>query len=89
MRARLLALFVVAALSAVGAAAAAKPHPRAVRAAPRIPALPVRDIGRTNLCPIPREFRAAFQRAARDTGFQLSMLVAVAEVESRFVPTAR
>jgi soluble lytic murein transglycosylase-like protein len=89
MRARLLALFVVAALSAVGAAAAAKPHRRAVRAAPRIPALPVRGIiVRTHLCPIPRQFRAAFERAARDTGFQLSMLVAVAEVESRFVPTA-
>jgi peptidoglycan DL-endopeptidase CwlO len=89
MRARLLALLVVAALSAVGAAAAAKPHRRAVRAAPRIPALPLRGIVRTNLCPIPHEFRVAFERAARDTGFQLSMLVAVAEVESRFVPTAR
>jgi soluble lytic murein transglycosylase-like protein len=28
-------------------------------------------------------------RAARDTGFQLSMLVAVAQVESRFKPNAR
>jgi len=40
-------------------------------------------------CPIPARFRPAFVRAARDTGFQLGMLVAVAEVESRFKPHAR
>ena len=36
-----------------------------------------------------RRFRPAFVRAADDTGFQLSMLVAVAQVESRFKPDAR
>jgi soluble lytic murein transglycosylase-like protein len=56
---------------------------------PRIPALPnrsaiVRDAVVTGRCPIPARFRRAFVRAARDTGFQLSMLVAVAQVESRF-----
>jgi peptidoglycan DL-endopeptidase CwlO len=35
-------------------------------------------------CPIPAPFRAAFVRAADDNGLQLSMLVAVAQVESRF-----
>jgi soluble lytic murein transglycosylase-like protein len=94
MRIRLLALFVVAALCAVGAAAAAKPHRRPAAAArrpvaPRIPALPTRGIVHRNACPIPAAFRPAFETAAADTGFQLSMLVAVAEVESRFEPTAR
>ena len=36
-----------------------------------------------------RRFRPAFVRAADDTGFQLSMLVAVAQVESQFKPNAR
>jgi peptidoglycan DL-endopeptidase CwlO len=35
-------------------------------------------------CPIPPRFRRAFVRAADDSGLQLSMLVAVAQVESRF-----
>ncbi|MDP9261216.1 MAG: lytic transglycosylase domain-containing protein, partial [Actinomycetota bacterium] len=35
------------------------------------------------------KFRPAFVRAADDTGFQLSMLVAVAQVESGFKPDAR
>jgi peptidoglycan DL-endopeptidase CwlO len=38
----------------------------------------------TSRCPIPAPFRAAFVRAADDNGLQLSMLVAVAQVESRF-----
>lgn len=90
MRVRLFLLFVVAAGASVGAAAAGKTTHVAIRAvaAPRIPAIPYhRTFGRT--CPIPARFRPAFVSAARDTGFQLAMLVAVAEVESRFEPTAR
>jgi soluble lytic murein transglycosylase-like protein len=96
MLARLLALLLVAALCAVGAAAAAKPHRARIleriatrRALPRIPALPAGGVVRAHRCPIPEQFRPAFRVAARDTGFQLSMLVAVAEVESQFEPTAR
>jgi peptidoglycan DL-endopeptidase CwlO len=40
-------------------------------------------------CPIPERFRGAFVRAADDNGLQLSMLVAVAQVESRFDANAR
>jgi soluble lytic murein transglycosylase-like protein len=89
MRLRLLALLVLAALSGVGAAAGGKPTDASAARAPRIPALPLRGVEKANACPIPRQFRPAFVRAARDTGFQLSMLVAVAEVESHFKPTAR
>jgi soluble lytic murein transglycosylase-like protein len=89
MRFRLLVLLALAALSGVGAAAGAKAHKAAAGLVPRIPALPTRGIEAANACPIPKRFRSAFNRAARDTGFQLSMLVAVAEVESRFQPSAR
>jgi soluble lytic murein transglycosylase-like protein len=90
MRHRLIALLVVALLSGVGAATSARggksgPSLRA----PRIPALPRKGVTAADLCPIPVAFRPAFVRAARDTGFQLSMLVAVAEEESRFQPDAR
>ena len=43
----------------------------------------------TGRCPIPARFRAAFVRAADDNGLQLSMLVAVAQIESRFDANAR
>jgi soluble lytic murein transglycosylase-like protein len=87
MRARLFALLGIAALSIAGAAGA-NSH-RRTAALPRIPALPQRSIQPRNTCPIPARFRSAFERAARDTGFQLSMLVAVAEMESRFDPGAQ
>lgn len=57
-------------------------------ASPRLPALPKAGRLAANRCPIPSRFRSAFTSAANDTGFQLSMLVAVAQVESRFVPNA-
>jgi soluble lytic murein transglycosylase-like protein len=80
----------VSCLACTGAVASAA-HGR--RSAPpagtRIPALPARNVLAFGRCPIPSRFRAAFVRAARDTGFQLSMLVAVAEVESRLRPNAR
>jgi peptidoglycan DL-endopeptidase CwlO len=87
VRVRLLALLGIAALSVAGAATASS-H-RKVAQPIRIPALPARAIQPRNTCPIPVRFRPAFERAARDTGFQLSMLVAVAETESRFDPRAR
>ena len=69
-----------------GAHATAAPAPPV----PRIPALATPPAAPASpRCPIPARFRPAFVRAARDTGFQLAMLVAVAEVESRFRPDAR
>lgn len=87
MRLRLLVLFGIAALSAAGAATATAHRTRAVEA--RLPALPPAPVLPRNRCPIPPRFRSAFERAAVDTGFQLSLLVAVAETESRFDPDAR
>jgi soluble lytic murein transglycosylase-like protein len=88
---RLALLLCVAGLACTGAVAfAAGPHDRVVAAAKaRIPAIPAGGEAVVGRCPIPAKFRPAFVRAAKDTGFQLSMLVAVAQVESRFVPTAR
>ena len=92
MGTRLLILLLVACTACTGAVAAGA-HSKAATAAvtpvPRIPALPAKDTLSLGRCPIPQQFRSAFVRAAQDTGFQLSMLVAVAEVESRFKPDAR
>jgi soluble lytic murein transglycosylase-like protein len=90
VHARLVLLLCVAGLACTGAVAvAAGPHARPAAATKaRIPALPARNEAIVGRCPIPSRFRTAFVRAAKDTGFQLSMLVAVAQVESRFVPTA-
>jgi len=91
VHARLALLLCVAGLACTGAVAVAAGagHPqRAAAGKARIPALPARDEVVVGRCPIPSKFRAAFVRAAKDTGFQLSMLIAVAQVESRFVPTA-
>ena len=91
MHARLALLLCVTGLACTGAVAvAAGAHPqRVVAAKARIPAIPPRNEAVVGRCPIPPKFRTAFVRAARDTGFQLSMLVAVAQVESRFLPNAR
>ena len=76
----------VACFSTIASAA----HTVRVELAPvHIPALPSKNESATGSCPIPARFRPAFVRAAHDTGFQLSMLVAVAQVESRFKPDAR
>lgn len=92
MGTRLLVLLGVACIACFGAATTAAHSKAAATAAvpsvPRIPALPPRNTLSLGRCPIPGRFRTAFVRAARDTGFQLSMLVAVAEVESRFKPDA-
>ena len=82
-------LLVLTGLACAGAVAvSAGAHPRHIATTARIPALPTRDEAVVGRCPLPAQFRAAFVRAARDTGFQLSMLVAVAQVESRFQPNA-
>jgi soluble lytic murein transglycosylase-like protein len=89
MRARLFILLGVAVLACAAAVAAGARSGRSVpTAGPRIPQLPKADMLSANRCPIPSRFRGAFTNAANDTGFQLSMLVAVAQVESRFIPSA-
>src|ERR1700693_1081332 len=86
---RLLALLAMTGI-ACSAAVAAGAHEKRLAAAPRIPALPAKNpVHHGARCPIPPKFRTAFVRAALDTGFQLSMLVAVAQVESRFQPAER
>ncbi len=49
---------------------------------------PVNSNSTTSRCPVPGGLRPAFEAAARDTGLPLAMLVAVARVESNFVPDA-
>ena len=89
MRTRLLILLGVAATAcSVAVAAGARSDRSATLLVPRLPALPSTGRLTSNRCPIPSRFRSAFTSAANDTGFQLSMLVAVAQVESRFVSTA-
>lgn len=90
MRARLFILLGVAAVACTVAVAAGARSGRTTTSAapPRLPVLPARGRLASNRCPIPSRFRRAFVFAADDTGLQLSMLVAVAQVESRFQPDA-
>ncbi len=87
MALRLSVLLVLTCLASVASAAAARSH--AVVAATHLPAIPAKNEAPSGRCPIPERFRPAFVRAARDSGLQLSMLVAVAQVESEFRPNAR
>ena len=90
MRTRLLILLGLAAVVCTAAFAAAARSGRTASAVePRLPALSVTGRLASNRCPIPSKLRPAFRRAAADTGFQLSMLVAVAQIESRLQPNAR
>jgi peptidoglycan DL-endopeptidase CwlO len=89
MALRMVVLLVVAGVACFGAIASAAHSTRVTLAPVHIPALPAKNTTSAGTCPIPARFRPAFVRAARDTGFQLSMLVAVAQVESRFQPNAR
>ena len=90
MRTRLLILLGVAAVGCTVAVAAGARSGRATTsfAPPHLPVLPTRGRLASDRCPIPSRFRRAFVYAADDTGLQLSMLVAVAQVESRFEPDA-
>jgi len=96
MRRRLLLLLLVAVFSGLAAAGVSDARsPKEAATPARIPALPpvaqtaaVRRVWHFAPCPIPAAWRPAFERAAQDVGLPLAMLVAVAEVESRFEPAA-
>jgi len=96
MRRRLLALLVITAISGMAAAGVSGARSAKASAGPaRIPAIPaVTPIAQAKprkafACPIPTAWRPAFERASRDVGLPLAMLVAVAQVESRFEAGAR
>jgi peptidoglycan DL-endopeptidase CwlO len=89
MALRMMVLLAVAGVACFGAIASAAHSSRNTIAPAHIPALPATSESSKGNCPIPGRFRPAFVRAADDTGFQLSMLVAVAQIESRFKPNAR
>ena len=87
MRRRLLALLLVALVSAAVAGTVASAKGR-LDVSARIPALPrLQEVA--NICPVPLQYRPAFARAARDTGLPLAMLVAVGQVESNLQAGAR
>jgi soluble lytic murein transglycosylase-like protein len=87
MRRRLFALLVVALVCGTVAGTVASAKERLDTAA-RIPPLPrVQEVA--NICPVPSQYRAAFARAAHDTGLPLAMLVAVGQVESNLQADAR
>jgi len=96
MRRRLLVLLLISIVSGLAAAGVSDARSQKETAPPaRIPALPlVTQVtvthlrGHVSACPIPDAWRPAFERASRDVGLPLAMLVAVAEVESRFEPSA-
>jgi peptidoglycan DL-endopeptidase CwlO len=87
MRRRLLLLLAVACLSGTVAGFVSIARAGKQVAAPRIPALP-RVAAQGPACPIPSTYRPAFRHASDDSGLPLALLVAVAEVESRFSPSA-
>ena len=87
MRRRLSALLVVAVIAGTvaGAVASAKgrlPSPARIPALPRLPEV-------ANRCPIPTEYRRAFETAAQESDLPLAMLVAVGQVESNLDANAR
>lgn len=88
MRLRLFGLLLVAAgcswlAAAVAAATAEQPAPR-----PTPKPTPIAKRSESP-CPLPKRFRPAFERAARDTSLPLALLVAVARVESNLRERAR
>ncbi|TMK34538.1 MAG: lytic transglycosylase domain-containing protein [Actinobacteria bacterium] len=86
MRRRLSALFIVAAVSGTLAGTVADAKGRTPIA--RIPAIPrLPEIA--NACPVPAQYRLAFEAASRDTDLPLAMLVAVGQVESNLQANAR
>lgn len=86
---RLLVLLGVGAIACFSAVVSSAHGSRTAVVSARIPALPRVNESSTGRCPIPGRYRTAFTHAARDTGLQLSMLVAVAQVESSFHANAR
>jgi soluble lytic murein transglycosylase-like protein len=89
MRRRLSALLLVAAVSGgIAGTVSATQRPVDAAAAARIPALP-RLAEVANVCPLPRPYRTAFEKAARRTNLPLALLVAVGQVESNLRADAR
>ncbi|MDQ2968782.1 MAG: lytic transglycosylase domain-containing protein [Actinomycetota bacterium] len=87
MRRRLLALLLVALVSAAVAGTVASAKGKLDGGA-RIPALPkLQEV--ENTCPVPSQYRPAFARAAHDTSLPLAMLVAVGQIESSLKADAR
>jgi soluble lytic murein transglycosylase-like protein len=89
MTLRMVVLLAVAGVACFAAVASAARSARSTFSPVHIPALPASKVSSTGNCPIPARFRPAFARAADDTGLQLSMLVAVAQVESEFKADAQ
>jgi soluble lytic murein transglycosylase-like protein len=86
MRLRLVGLLMVAAAGTwLAAAVAGASTEEAPAAKPAPKATPTSAL----LCPLPKRFRPAFQRAARDTGLPLALLTAVARIESNLRRSAR
>ena len=96
MRRRLLTLLLISIVSGLAAAGVSDARsPKEAAPPARIPALPpvaqaaaAHRQWHASACPIPAAWRPAFERASRDVGLPLAMLVAVAQVESRFEPSA-
>jgi soluble lytic murein transglycosylase-like protein len=88
MRRRLFTLLLVAAVSgAIAGTVSANQHAVAAPA-PRIPPLPrLPEIG--HVCPLPQQYRPAFEAAARETNLPLALLVAVGRIESNLRADAR
>jgi soluble lytic murein transglycosylase-like protein len=79
MRLRLLGLLLIAAACtwfAAAVAAAGGEQPPAAKPAPK------QSRASALRCPLPKQFRRAFERAARDTELPLALLTAVARIES-------
>jgi soluble lytic murein transglycosylase-like protein len=87
MRRRLSALLLVAAASAT-IAGTVSANQRTTAPNARIPALP-RLPEVANVCPLPAQYRRAFEAAAQDTNLPLALLVAVGRVESNLRADAR
>jgi soluble lytic murein transglycosylase-like protein len=81
---RIAALLLIAIVSGLVAGFVGRATAGKTRAATSLPAGVV-----YGPCPIPAEFRAAFERASHETRLPLAMLAAVANIESKFEPNAR
>jgi peptidoglycan DL-endopeptidase CwlO len=88
MRLRLFGLLLVTgACTWLGAAVSTASAEKTPYAASATPVRPVAIAEKS--CPLPRRFRPAFERAARDTVLPLALLVSVARVESNLRARAR
>jgi peptidoglycan DL-endopeptidase CwlO len=88
MRRRLSALLLVATVSGVIAGTVSANQRTETSTPARIPALPsLPEIA--NICPLPAQYRPAFETAARQTDLPLALLVAVGRVESNLRVDAR